>query len=551
MTDQPDRPARILIVDDEPLNLDYLEQELEELGFETEIAVNGLEALDRVAVRPPDLVLLDVIMPELDGISTLRLLKTDPETKLIPVVLMTALDSVDDRVRGIEAGADDFLSKPVNDRELLARVRTALRLKRAIDETASKLRSTTEHLEEYGSSRREVVVLAVVWRPGEGELPDEAAAFVCRRERARTEQRIRDLGGRLCWSAGDLLAVFDDPEPAVDAALASAPIDDSLVVGAAISRGVAEVGSLEVDGRWVYGAEGEPVTRAASLARAVTGVVVSGEAAPDLAYRFELRDAEGGAMRVVGRIDGAAARRRILTILVTDIVGSTGIAERMGDRPWAELLAAHEEVIRREVGAAGGELVDTAGDGSLALFESPASAIRCAMAIQPRLAELGLSIRLGVHTGEVEEAGPGGRPMGIALNVAARIAERAAAGEVLVSATTRELAAGSGLVFADRGDHALQGVAEARRLFAVFRDPVEASRPAIPSEGASEYPAGLTSREVDVLRLVALGLTDAEAAEHLHISRRTVNAHLRSIYRKLGVGSRAEATRFAQENGLT
>src|SRR5262249_19115878 len=237
MIDQPERPARILIVDDEPLNLDYLQQELEELGFETELAVNGLEALDRVAVRPPDLVLLDVMMPELDGISTLRILKTDPETKLIPVVLMTALNSIDDRVRGIEAGADDFLSKPVNDRELLARVRTALRLKRAIDETVSELRSTTAHLEEHGTERRDVVVLAVVWRLKESELPDEAAAFVGRRERALTEQRVRELGGRLCWSPDELLAVFDDAGTAVDAALEAAEIGESLIVGAGISRG--------------------------------------------------------------------------------------------------------------------------------------------------------------------------------------------------------------------------------------------------------------------------------------------------------------------------
>src|SRR5262245_33634253 len=225
-----DRPPLILIVDDEPLNLDYLQQELEELGFETELAANGAEALDRVGARPPDLVLLDVMMPELDGIRTLRILKADPETRLIPVVLMTALNSVDDRVRGIEAGADDFLSKPVNDRELLARVRTALKLKRAIDETVGELRTATSHLEEHGSARRDVVVLAVVWRLGEGELPDEAAAFVGRRERALTEQRIRELGGTLCWSAADLLAVFDDPESAADAALASVQIGDSLVV---------------------------------------------------------------------------------------------------------------------------------------------------------------------------------------------------------------------------------------------------------------------------------------------------------------------------------
>src|SRR5262249_15622636 len=145
---------------------------------------------------------------------------------------------------------------------------------------------------------------------------------------------------------------------------------------------------------------------------------------------FELRDAEGGAMRVLGRIDGEAARRRIRTILVTDIVGSTSVAERVGDREWGGLLAAHDHVVREEIEAVGGDVVDPAGDGSLAFFGAPARAILCALAIRRRLAELSLSIRAGIHTGEVEEPESEARPTGIAVHVAARIAERAAPGEV-------------------------------------------------------------------------------------------------------------------------
>jgi DNA-binding NarL/FixJ family response regulator len=148
----PDRPARILVVDDEPLNVDYLEQELESHGFVTETAANGVEALARIAAAPPDLVLLDVMMPELDGIAALRILKNDPDTNLIPVVLMTALNAVDDRVRGIEAGADDFLSKPVDDRELLARIRTALELRRTIDATVAELRGRRVSERPVGAS---------------------------------------------------------------------------------------------------------------------------------------------------------------------------------------------------------------------------------------------------------------------------------------------------------------------------------------------------------------------------------------------------------------
>ena len=100
----------------------------------------------------------------MDGLTALRILKGDPETRLIPVVLMTALNAVEDRVRGIEAGADDFLSKPVDDRELLARIRTALDHKRAVDETVSELRRTSAHLEESERKTRDVAVLAIEWR---------------------------------------------------------------------------------------------------------------------------------------------------------------------------------------------------------------------------------------------------------------------------------------------------------------------------------------------------------------------------------------------------
>src|SRR6266851_5571413 len=99
--------AKILIVDDEPLNVDYLEQELEDLGYETISAANGQEALEKVAAEAPDLILLDVMMPVLDGFTVCRILKDHEETRLIPIIIMTALDAVADRIQGIKAGADD------------------------------------------------------------------------------------------------------------------------------------------------------------------------------------------------------------------------------------------------------------------------------------------------------------------------------------------------------------------------------------------------------------------------------------------------------------
>src|SRR5499426_1321570 len=142
-------PSKILIVDDEPFNVDYLEQELEDLGYITEGASNGCEALEKVAVEAPDLILLDVMMPIMDGLTTCRLLKGDDETRLIPIVIMTALDGFDDRIKGIEAGADDFLTKPVNQRELLARIQTALKLKHTVDRKISELRRLKDHFARF------------------------------------------------------------------------------------------------------------------------------------------------------------------------------------------------------------------------------------------------------------------------------------------------------------------------------------------------------------------------------------------------------------------
>jgi DNA-binding CsgD family transcriptional regulator len=165
-----------------------------------------------------------------------------------------------------------------------------------------------------------------------------------------------------------------------------------------------------------------------------------------------------------------------------------------------------------------------------------------------RLDALGLRFRAGVHTGEVERVE--GELRGIALNVASRVATHANAAEVLVTATTRELAAGSGLVFTDRGEHMLEGLSEPRRLYAAVGASPPRTAAASEANSAMELPAGLTARELEVLRLVAAGLSDAETADHLFLSPRTVNAHLRSIYRKLGVRSRAAAGRFAEEHGL-
>src|SRR6516165_8272222 len=148
----------VLIVDDEPNNIDYLEQELEGLGYKTLSAHNGAEAIAIVKNSPPDLILLDVMMPVMDGFSACRMLKGFEETRFIPIVMMTALDGIEDRVKGIRAGADDFLTKPVDERELMARIETSLRLKEAMDRKVSGLQRLSDHFAKFvPSAVRDIV----------------------------------------------------------------------------------------------------------------------------------------------------------------------------------------------------------------------------------------------------------------------------------------------------------------------------------------------------------------------------------------------------------
>src|SRR5262245_39284377 len=132
--------ATILVVDDDPKHLRLVDALLQPRGYTVVTSSNGAEALEQAHRVSPDLILLDVMMPQVDGFEVCKLLKDHPATRLIPVVMMTALDRMEDRITGLEAGADDFLTKPVHRDALLARVRTSLRLKRAIDATLDSLR---------------------------------------------------------------------------------------------------------------------------------------------------------------------------------------------------------------------------------------------------------------------------------------------------------------------------------------------------------------------------------------------------------------------------
>ena len=160
-----------------------------------------------------------------------------------------------------------------------------------------------------------------------------------------------------------------------------------------------------------------------------------------------------------------ALDRVLATVLFTDIVGSTQLAAELGDRRWRGVLEQHNTLVRRELDRFRGQELNTAGDGFLATFDGPARAIACAVSIRDQSRSLGLQIRFGLHTGELELTGAEIR--GIAVHTGARVAGMAGSGEVLVSSTVKDLVAGSGLEFADRGTHELKGVPGEWRLYAV------------------------------------------------------------------------------------
>jgi class 3 adenylate cyclase len=168
---------------------------------------------------------------------------------------------------------------------------------------------------------------------------------------------------------------------------------------------------------------------------------------------------------LAGGWNEAEYERMLATVLFTDIVDSTITAAKVGDRRWRELLETHNALVRRELLRYHGREVDSAGDGFLATFDGPARAIRCASTIVHGVRELGLAVRAGLHAGECEIAD--GKVAGIAVHTGARVAGLANAGEVLVSSTVKDLVAGSGIEFTERGLHELKGIPGEWTLFAL------------------------------------------------------------------------------------
>jgi class 3 adenylate cyclase len=174
----------------------------------------------------------------------------------------------------------------------------------------------------------------------------------------------------------------------------------------------------------------------------------------------------GATANFVSRLAAPKQSERVLaTILFTDIVGSTDLAARLGDAAWRELLARHHAIVRRELARFQGRELDTAGDGFFATFDGPARAVFAAAALREPLKAIGIDVRAGLHTGECEVSD--GKLVGIAVSIGARISSLAGPGEILVSSTVKDLVAGSGLRFTDRGNHQLKGVPQTWRVFAL------------------------------------------------------------------------------------
>ncbi len=231
----------------------------------------------------------------------------------------------------------------------------------------------------------------------------------------------------------------------------------------------------------------------------------------------------------------------LATVLVSEVVATVGRAVALGDRRWGDLQGQFQTLAGREIARFRGRPRELTGDRVVATFDGPARAIRCAEAIGEAACTLDLPMRAGVHTGECELRDD--QVSGVAVPLAAWIASQAAAGEILVSSTVRDLVAGAGLRFADRGMRSLAGIPGDWRLFAVLPEALEDTEP---SDATTLRPqlalplARLTRREREVLPLVAGGLSNRQIADELSIGERTVEGHVAHILAKWALSTRTQ-----------
>jgi adenylate cyclase len=311
-------PAQILVVDDTPSNVKLLADILQARGYAVLTAANGAEALARIELDAPDLVLLDVMMPGMSGYEVCRKLRDNPATAMLPVVMVTALDPGPERVKGIEAGADDFLTKPIHQPEILARVRSLLRIKALHDQLTelnqhleARVAEQVSQLERLSrlkrffspalaeaivnggaddplkSHRREIVVVFVDLRGftpfAETSEPEEVMSVLREYHAAMGEMILAHEGTLERFTGDGMMIFFNDPVPiadpqarAVRMALAMRQTVEALTArwrklgheldfGVGIAQGYATIGAIGFEGRWDYGAIGTVTNLAARL----------------------------------------------------------------------------------------------------------------------------------------------------------------------------------------------------------------------------------------------------------------------------------------------
>ena len=318
-------PQRILVVDDTPANVKLFSDLLSAKGYVVTTAVNGELALASIAQAPPDLVLLDVMMPGLSGYDVTRKIRENPATALLPVVLATSLDPNQERLKGLEAGADDFLSKPVNQAELFARVRSLLRIKALQDERLTRLKSffspalaeaiaAGKGEEVLKTHRREITVEFFDLRGftafTDNVEPEEVMELL-RAFHGALGKLVLEHQGTLERFAGDAVMVFfNDPlpieKPAEHAMRTALAVHEAFVpigkhwhkrsgfelgLGVGIAQGYATLGAIGFEGRWDYAAIGNVTNLAARLcAEAKAGQILADRktmAALDGVFEFE------------------------------------------------------------------------------------------------------------------------------------------------------------------------------------------------------------------------------------------------------------------------
>ncbi|RZL91517.1 MAG: adenylate/guanylate cyclase domain-containing response regulator [Variovorax sp.] len=363
--------AHVLVVDDIPSNVRLLADVLAASGYRTSTAASGEEALERIAADPPDLVLLDVMMPGMNGYDVCRAIRANPACAVLPVVLVTALDPEQERVKGLDAGADDFLSKPIHRAELMARVRSLLRVKTLYDEIQrqraelqvwnatleQRVADDVQQLERIGQLKRffspqlaEAILAGGADDPLKSHRREITVVFLDLRgftaftETADPEEVMAVLGqyhaamGRLVlihegtlerFSGDGMMIFFNDPQPVPDAPARAVrmavqmqremvALSDQwrrrgydLHMGIGISQGFATIGGIGFDGRIDYGAIGTVTNMAARLCGEAAGgeILVSQRVQGAL-----LQESPGGdwSIQEAGELELKGFQRRVL-----------------------------------------------------------------------------------------------------------------------------------------------------------------------------------------------------------------------------------------------